>query len=208
MRAPDLLSDLEALLWRLEGSDPRLRAAITVVTMLDSSPGIDHLRARAEVLTAHLPRLAQRIEAGPVAFSKPRWVPDDDFDPAWHVRVVRAPSADGLDGVLRLVEPLATEGFDRARPPWQMLLVEDIDGGGGAALVIRLHHVCTDGVGALRLAAVLFDLAPGAAPPAPPVPPVDDLAPAGPFAEAFWRSLTVARDRLPALAASAREVFS
>ncbi|MDQ2729686.1 MAG: WS/DGAT domain-containing protein, partial [Actinomycetota bacterium] len=49
---------------------------------------------------------------------------------------------------------------------------------------------------------------PGAAPPAPPVPPVDDLAPAGPFAEAFWRSLTVARDRLPALAASAREVFS
>lgn len=207
MKAAEPLSDLEALLWGLEGSDPRLRAAITVVTLLDSSPGIDHLRARAEVLAAHLPRLAQRIEAGP-ALSKPRWVPDRDFDPAWHTRVVRAPAADGLDGVLRLVAPLATEGFDRARPPWQMLLVEGVDETGGAALVIRLHHVCTDGVGALRLASVLFDLAPGAAPSGPALAPVEDLPPSGPVGEAFWRSLNVARDRLPALAASAREVFS
>ena len=207
-RPAEALSDLEALLWSLEGSDPRLRAAITVVTMLDSSPGIAHLRARADLLAAHLPRLAQRIEAGPVGLAKPRWVPDGDFDPTWHVRVVRAPGADGLDGVLRLVEPLATEAFDQARSPWQMLLVEDVDGDGGAALVIRLHHVCTDGVGALRLAAVLFDLAPSAAPPGPPLPPADDLPPVGPVGEAFWRSLSAARARLPALAASAREVFS
>lgn len=178
-----------------------------MVTLLDSSPGIDHLRARAQLLAAHLPRLAQRIEAGPVALSKPRWVSDDDFDPAWHVRVVRAPVASGLDGVLALAAPLATEGFDRSRPPWHMLLVEDIDAVGAAALVIRLHHVCTDGVGALRLAAVLFDLAPGAAPPGPPPPPVDDLPQPGPVGDAFWRSLGAARDRLPALAATAREVF-
>ncbi|MDQ6837383.1 MAG: WS/DGAT domain-containing protein [Actinomycetota bacterium] len=190
-----------------------MRAAITVVTLLDSSPGIDHLRARVEVLTAHLPRLAQRIETGAVAFSKPRWVPDGDFDPAWHVRVVRAPSAAGLAGVLRLVEPLATDGFDRARPPWQMLLVEDVDGVGGAALIIRLHHVCADGVGALRLATVLFDLAPGAVPLPPPSSTAEDpertggVAP-GPVGDALRSSLTIARHRLPALVASAREAFA
>lgn len=206
--AAEPLSDLEAVLWRLEGGDPRLRAAITVVALLDSSPGIEHLRSRADLLTAHLPRLAQRIEDGPVALAKPRWVTDEEFDAAWHVRVVRAPVASGLDGVLRLAEPLATEGFDRSRSPWQMLLVEDVDDHGGAALVIRLHHVCTDGVGALRLAAVLFDLAPGAAPPGPPRPAGDGLPPAGPVGDALQRSWRAARDRLPALAASAREAFS
>lgn len=183
-----------------------------MVTLLDSSPGIDHLRARAEVLTAHLPRLAQRIEAGPSALSKPRWVPDAGFDPAWHVRVVRAPTPSGLDGVLRLVEPLAAEGIDRARPPWQLLLVEDVDGDGGAAVIIRLHHVCTDGVGALRLASVLFDLAPGAAPPQPPSPAAAASGPrrahAGPAGVAMWRSLSIVRRHLPNLVATAREAFS
>ena len=72
--------------------------------------------------------------------------------------------------MLRLIEPLAAEGLDRARPPWRFTLVEGVDADGGAALVVRLHHVLTDGVGAVALAAVLFDLAPGAAlaGPAPP----------------------------------------
>ncbi|MDQ2726186.1 MAG: WS/DGAT domain-containing protein, partial [Actinomycetota bacterium] len=47
-----------------------------------------------------------------------------------------------------------------------------------------------------------------ATPSGPPRPPPPDPAPPGRVGEALWRSWNIARDRLPALAASAREVFS
>lgn len=181
------------------------------MAVLDTSPGVHHLRERAGLLSGHLPRLGQRIESGPLTRARPRWVRDEDFDPSWHVRLVGAPEASGLDGLLRMVDPLATEGFDRGRPLWQMTLVEGIDPSGGAALVIRLHHVCTDGVGALRLASVLFDLAPDApavAPLADATPdPTSGTLPFGPAA-ALWAPLRTAQRRLPGLVAAGRDAFT
>lgn len=215
-RVTPWLTDIETLLWGLEDHDAKLRAVITVVVLLDSSPGIEHLRARSEVLIAGLPRLRQRIQPGALGLVRPQWVDDHDFDPAWHVRVVGAPDTSGLPGVLRVVEPLATEGLDRTRPPWQMLLIEGVDKDGGAALVVRLHHVYADGVGAVRLAAILFDLTPDApAPAAAPAPPdlagsagASDFRPADAVADTLGRSAALAREWLPALLATARDALS
>lgn len=213
----EALTDIEALLWSLEGHDPLLRASITVVVMLDGSPGVEHLRGRAELATVHIPRLRHRIVAGATRLSRPRWLAEEAIDASWHVRVVACPEGheQALAGVLRLIEPMAAEALDRARPPWQMTLVEHIDAAGAAALVIRLHHVCADGVGALGLASMLFDLSPSAPPSSagpgghqqsPPAALLDD----GLLAEAattLGRSLATARARLPLLAAHAREAL-
>lgn len=57
--------------------------------------------------------------------------------------------------------------FDRARPLWEITLVEGLAGGaaGGAgeeaALLCKLHHSLTDGVGGVEIAMNLFDLARG-----------------------------------------------
>ena len=76
--------------------------------------------------------------------------------------------------VLELVEPIAMQGFDRARPLWEFTLVDGL-ADGGAALVMKVHHAVTDGVGAVHLMLELFSLTPDESvddlemPPPPPV---------------------------------------
>ena len=47
-------------------------------------------------------------------------------------------------------------GFDRARPLWEYTLVEGLEGG-RAAMVLKVHHSMTDGVGGMKLLLMLFD---------------------------------------------------
>jgi diacylglycerol O-acyltransferase len=67
--------------------------------------------------------------------------------------------------VLRWSEPVIAEGLDRSRPLWQITLVEGWPDD-RAALVLKLHHTFTDGLGAVKLLNLLFDLAPDAEEPA------------------------------------------
>ena len=46
--------------------------------------------------------------------------------------------------------------FDRSYPLWEFTLVERLEGD-RAALVMKLHHSLTDGIGAMQLALLLFD---------------------------------------------------
>jgi len=64
------------------------------------------------------------------------------------------------------------EGFDRARPLWQIRLVDGL-GGGRSAMAMKLHHSLSDGVGLVQMMTSLVDLdreggAPAPAPTAAP----------------------------------------
>ena len=59
---------------------------------------------------------------------------------------------------------MAMSGFDAAHPLWEFTLVEDL-ADGGAALVMKLHHSLTDGIGGMQLLFALFDTCSGAHPP-------------------------------------------
>jgi diacylglycerol O-acyltransferase len=168
------MSEAEALMWRLERHDPRFRAVIAVIISLDRSPGIDTLRHRTDVLSRVLPRFRARVAPGPTPIATPIWEPDPDFDLDRHVETMAAPGAGTLDDVLAFAGPLVAEGLDLSRPLWHLTLVEGM-AAGRAALVVRLHHTFTDGLGALKLAMVLFDLDPDA--PVPDLPELDEPAP-------------------------------
>ena len=47
-------------------------------------------------------------------------------------------------------------GFDPSHPLWEFTLVEHLRGG-RAALVMKLHHSLTDGLGGMQLALLLYD---------------------------------------------------
>lgn len=149
MRASDAFS------WYQE-ADPAMRATIVAVVWLDRTPEWDRLAARVESTTRMVPRLRQRVAEPPARIAVPRWQTDEHFDITWHLRRTRAHTD---DAVLDLAGLEAMTGFDRARPLWVFTLVEGLPDG-RAALLMKMHHALTDGVGAVRLAPTLFDTVP------------------------------------------------
>jgi WS/DGAT/MGAT family acyltransferase len=103
-----------------------------------------------------VPRLGQRVVTTPFGLGPPRWVTDPQFDLSYHLRRVEAPEPRDLSAVLAIAQPIAMAGFDRERPLWEFTLVEGL-ADGRAALIQKLHHSLTDGVGGVELALALLD---------------------------------------------------
>ena len=177
MRFEQRMSDADALMWRNE-KDPMLRSTIVAVAILDRSPDPALVAARIERTTRAVPRLRQRVVHSPLSLAPPRWEVDPNFDLRYHLRWFRAPGDGGLDTVLRMAEPMAMQGFDRARPLWEFAVVDGL-AEGRAASILKLHHSISDGVGAVQIAMNLFDIersSPADGEPMPDAPPVDVLA--------------------------------
>ena len=96
---------------------------------------------------------------------------DRDFDVSYHLRWIAAPQPKTLDTVLEYARQSAMSGLDRDRPLWSFTVVEGLDGG-RAAVVVKLHHVLTDGTGGYRDAPFVVDTTrtPGDLGPMPAIP--------------------------------------
>ena len=81
------------------------------------------------------------------------------FDLMWHLRRVNSPAPHTPDTVLAIARVAAMTAFDRARPLWEFTLVEHLEGD-RAALVMKVHHSLTDGLGGMQSALLLFDVDP------------------------------------------------
>ncbi|HUO49578.1 MAG TPA: wax ester/triacylglycerol synthase domain-containing protein, partial [Acidimicrobiales bacterium] len=126
------------------------------VAWLDRVPEWAVLQARLERAVDAVPLFRTRPLAPPARLSTPRWTLDPDFDLSWHLRRQRAGEPADASAVLELAHKAATTAFDSAHPLWEFTLVDGLDGGRGA-LVMKLHHALTDGVGGMQLALLLFD---------------------------------------------------
>lgn len=171
------MSDADALLWNIE-TDPVLRSTILTILVLDRTPDWQRLRDKVERGTRLIPRLRQRVVDAPLQIGPPHWAADPHFELDYHLRRVRVPPPGDRDALFELARPIAMAGFDRSRPLWEFTLVEGLEDD-RAAMVVKVHHSITDGVGGIRLAMMLFDLErdPGSTEPMPPVP-IDDSEPA------------------------------
>jgi WS/DGAT/MGAT family acyltransferase len=149
------MSDSDALMWTIE-KDPLLRSTITAVALLDQAPDHDRLLQKLERGLRMIPRLRQRVASPPFRVAPPQWVVDPLFDLDYHLRFVRAPGEGSRRDLLDYTAPLAMQGFDRARPLWEFTVVEGL-AGDRAALIQKVHHSVTDGVGGIELALMLLD---------------------------------------------------
>jgi len=162
------MSDMDALMWGIE-KDPLLRSTITAVAVLDRTPDRARLLDKIDRGTRTIPRLRQKAVSPPLSVAPPAWVTDPNFDLNYHVRWVRAAGDGSLRSLLEIAEPIAMQGFDRARPLWEFTVVEGL-ADGRAALIQKVHHSVTDGVGGIKLAMMLLDLERDPAPTTEPVP--------------------------------------
>ena len=152
------MSDSDALMWNIE-KDPLLRSTITAVTLLDRAPDRERRRStRLDRGTRLVPRLRQRVGRQPVlARAAPLGV-RPQLRPPLPRPLDRTPVARARCAtVLDIAEPIAMQGFDRARPLWEFVIIEGLEGG-RAAMIQKLHHAITDGVGGMQIAMLLLDL--------------------------------------------------
>lgn len=143
------MTSFEALMWRAE-ADPVLRSHMTAVEILDCVPDWDRLAAAHEWATSIVRRFRQRVVDPLHNLGPPVWAEDRDFDLTYHLRRVALPAPGGMRELLNLVQAMAMSPLDTARPPWEAVLVEGLEGN-RAAYVLKLNHALTDGVGAIQL---------------------------------------------------------
>jgi diacylglycerol O-acyltransferase / wax synthase len=162
------MSDAEAIMWTVE-KDPALRVDFTNVTIVERVPDAKRLRAKVERAVDEIPRLSHRVVTPPLRIAPPEWRPDYDFDLDYHLRTVAVPAPGGLRQLLDLAATVAASPLDRSRPLWEFTVVEGLEGG-RAAILQKVHHTITDGVGGVKLSMSLLDLEPDPPEPAAPSP--------------------------------------
>ncbi len=149
------MTQTDYMSWRME-ADPILRSTIVAVALLDRSPDQDRVVAMMHRATQRIPLLRSKAIPDKFGVTPPTWVDDPDFDLAWHLRRFTLPTGAGWDGALDVARIAAMTAFDKERPLWEFTVLDGLDDG-RAALVIKVHHSLTDGVGGMQLIEDIVD---------------------------------------------------
>jgi len=114
-----------------------------------------HVRSRLHLL----PRLRQRLAFPPLRMGTPFWVDDPEFDIDAHVRSVTLPAPGTTDQFRRLAGEVLAPPLDRSRPLWELWLVDGFEDE-RFGVVYKTHHALADGISAVDIGTLLFDLEP------------------------------------------------
>lgn len=174
------MSESEALMWAAE-RDPVLRSSFLNLTICERPLDIERFRQRMARIVTAVPRFRQRVVTNPVG--PPSWREDRDFDLHHQARHVALAGPGSDRQLLELAGDLFEDAFDPTRPLWTFLVVDGLSGGRGA-LVSKLHHTITDGVGGIRMSAMWVDPSADDDNPRLPPPVVEDRGPSHPVAVA------------------------
>ena len=172
---PDELSPLDYLLFRGE-SRPATRSAFLDVEILDRPADWIILREALDRASRVVVRMRQKVVTPPLPITLPRWVVDPDFNLDYHLRRVALPAPGTLRQLLDLAEVTLQSPLDTSRALWEALYVEGLEGG-RAALLMKLSHAITDGLGGLALFEQIYDAERDPEPrPLPPLPIPRDMS--------------------------------
>jgi len=125
----------------------------------DADDFLTHIRSRVH----HLPRLRQRLLYPPLGLGTPFWVDYPDFDIHQHVRRASLPAPGSEAQFRELVGEVLAPPLDRAKPLWELILVEGFEED-RFAIVYKTHHAMADGISAVDIGMLLFDVEPRSEP--------------------------------------------
>ncbi|GAB4337051.1 MAG: hypothetical protein Kow00117_19310 [Phototrophicales bacterium] len=127
------------------------------------------------------PIYQQKVVQAPLKMGQPMWVFDPDFHIENHVfKTYLEPP--GTEEQLRvLVSHLLSSMLNRSKPLWEIHMIEGLEGD-RTAFFFKVHHCMVDGLAAVELFTLLFDLTPDITPlekkplyDPPPIPEQIDL---------------------------------
>jgi WS/DGAT/MGAT family acyltransferase len=150
------MSAAETVMWKIS-NDPLLRPVAGTLAVVDRPIDILRFRRRVRGAVAAIARLRERVGPGSAPWDPPRWVADRDFDLDYHLRRVALAGRGTITDLEEMVSRWYEDPFDPARPLWQFVVIDGVEGGRGA-LFCKLHHTISDGIGLLRLSERYLDL--------------------------------------------------
>ena len=120
-----------------------------------------------------VPMFRWKLAPTPLGINHPMWVDDPNFNLDYHVRRVACPSPGDHRALCEFMSSVYAYQLDRSRPLWMSWVVEGLQDG-KVAIVLLVHHAYVDGVGAAFNLQQLHRTEPGwkpeAAPPWKPRP--------------------------------------
>jgi WS/DGAT/MGAT family acyltransferase len=166
---PDRLSGLDSSFLHLEHDATHMHVAGCAI-FEGSAPSYQELIEEISGRLHLVPRYRQRLAFIPFAQGRPVWVDDPHFNVSFHVRHTALPRPGGEEQLKRLAGRVFSQALDRARPLWELWLVEGL-AENRFAILSKTHHALVDGVSGVDIATVLFDASPDPVPVAPPSRP-------------------------------------
>ena len=150
---PRKMHPVDYMMFRGE-HDPRSRTAMLSVSLLDTVPDFDRLRAVYDRASRVVVRLRQHVVEPVVPLTAPQWIVDPDFDLSYHVRRVRLPEPGTIRQLLDFAQPIHAAPFDTARPAVGGATSSRAERGRRerGARSSKMHHAITDGIGGIELA--------------------------------------------------------
>jgi WS/DGAT/MGAT family acyltransferase len=167
MANPDRLSGLDSSFLHLERNGAHMHVG-SVLVFEGEAPAYDEFVSALERRLHLVPRYRQKLARPPLGQARPVWVDDTHFNAAYHIRHTALPAPAGEEELRRMAGRVFSLPLDRAKPLWELWLVERV-GEDRFALISKTHHALVDGVSGVDIATVLFDLEPD--PPQPDPPP-------------------------------------
>jgi WS/DGAT/MGAT family acyltransferase len=142
------------------------------VTLYDPSttPGgslYDVLRRSVSERLHLVPPFRRRLVEVPLGLDHPYWIEDPSFDLDFHLRHIAVPPPGTDEQLADLVARIHGRPMDRAKPLWEMYVIEGL-ANGRVALYIKIHHCTIDGVSGAEMTSTLLDTSPEGAHVPPP----------------------------------------
>jgi diacylglycerol O-acyltransferase / wax synthase len=158
----DRLTAVDASFLHQEGPDSHMHVGgLTIIE--GPTPPIEDLLEQIRERLHLVPRYRQKLAHTALDSGRPVWIDDPSFNLEYHVRHTALPTPGDWEQLRSLTARIFSQQLDRAKPLWEMWLIEGLQDG-RFALISKNHHALVDGISGVDLATVLFDLSPSPPP--------------------------------------------
>ncbi|HAT31246.1 MAG TPA: wax ester/triacylglycerol synthase family O-acyltransferase [Janthinobacterium sp.] len=137
--------------WHRMDSDKNLMV-INSILLFEGPVDMDKLISTVEHRLPNYPRFTQKVAT---RLGRPRWVEDARFNIAAHFHLETMEREVSRHELQDTLAAMAPRPLDPARPLWHITVIDKV--AGGHAIVFRLHHCITDGLGLVHVLNHLTD---------------------------------------------------
>jgi diacylglycerol O-acyltransferase len=149
------LNGMDAMMLYTEAANvPMHTVKVAIVDAPDFS--VDAVRTVVRQRLHRFEPMRRVLVDTPYGFHRPMWRENCPVDLGYHVRPLHLPTRGGRRELDDAIAGLIAKPLDRARPLWEIYVVDGL-ADGRLAVVTKIHHALADGVASANLLAAAFD---------------------------------------------------